>query len=43
METKLVSYLGKKDLKKSLIKEIERHRKADEIVQGTYGDRKSVV
>ena len=33
----LISYKGDKKLKKAFVKEIEKHRKADAILQGTYG------
>lgn len=35
---KLVAYKGDKTLKNSFIKEIKKHREADAIVQGTYGE-----
>jgi hypothetical protein len=39
MET-LIAYNGDKKLKASLLKEITKHRKADQIIQGTYGEGK---
>ena len=33
----LISYKGDKNLKEKFVKEIEKHRKADAIEQGTYG------
>lgn len=34
---KLIAFNGNAKLKKMLVDEIEVHRKADEIVKGTYG------
>lgn len=37
-KTKLVAFNGDAKLKTMLVKEIEIHRKADQIIKGTYGE-----
>ncbi|CAN5549506.1 hypothetical protein BH09VER1_BH09VER1_24930 [soil metagenome] len=40
---KLIAYNNDPTLKNSLLKEVEKHRKADRIVQGSYGDSSAAL